>query len=138
MAGVNEDGSVVNTEIEECLATWGISLLEEWDLLVFLHRHQNSLLTVEQISLLLGSGNASTVSQALRKLETAGLVRSSRSSQGIRFNRLVASVNASRQDCFELLVNLLKKPLVRNRVASRLARAPARVRGLRRSGLYLT
>jgi hypothetical protein len=51
---------------------------------------------------------------------------------------LAASVDSTRQDCFELLVNLLKKPLVRDVVARRLARAPATVRGLRRSGLYLT
>ena len=75
---MTEERSLVNTQIEECLATWGISVLEEWDLLVFLHRHRNSLLTVAQISLLLGSG-APAVSQALRKLETAGLIRSSRS-----------------------------------------------------------
>jgi DNA-binding MarR family transcriptional regulator len=135
--GVSEDSSLINTQIDGCLATWGISFLEEWDLLVFLHRHRNSLLTVEQISLLLGSGT-SAVSQALRTLETAGLVRRSRSSRGIRFNRLVASVDAARQDCFELLMDLLKKPLVRDRLARRLARAPATVRGLRRSGLYLT
>ena len=134
---MTEERSLVDTQIEECLATWGISVLEEWDLMVFLHRHRNSLLTVEQISLLLGSGTPA-VSQALRKLETTGLVRFSRSSAGVRFHRLVASVSESRQDCFELLVNLLKKPLLRNLVACRLARAPAAVRGLRRSGLYLT
>jgi DNA-binding MarR family transcriptional regulator len=134
---VSEESSQVNTQIDGCLVTWGISFLEEWDLLVFLHRHRNSLLTVEQISLLLGYGT-SAMSQALRTLETAGLVRRSRSSQGIRFSRLVASVDADREDCFELLLSLLKKPLARDLVARRLARAPAAVRRLRRSGLYLT
>jgi DNA-binding MarR family transcriptional regulator len=128
---------VVNTQIEGCLAKWGISFLEEWDLLVFLHRHQNSLLTVKQISLLLGPGTPA-VSQALRTLEIAGLIRRSRSSRGIRFNRLVTSVDAARQDCFELLINLLENPVVRDLVARGLARAPATVRGLRRSGLFLT
>jgi DNA-binding MarR family transcriptional regulator len=131
---VSEQRSL-DTQFEACLATWGISLLEEWDLLVFLHRHRNSLLTVEQICLLLGYGTPA-VGNALGKLEKAGLVRRSRSSQGIRFNRLVASVDAARQDSFELLVNLLEKPLARGLMAGRLARA--RGAGLRRTGLYLT
>jgi DNA-binding MarR family transcriptional regulator len=138
MIGVSEERSLVNGQIEECLASWGISFLEEWDLLVFLHRHRNSLLTVEKISLLLGSSTP-TVSRSLRTLEKAGLVQSSSSSQGIRLNRLVVSVGTDRQDCFELLVNLVKEPLVRDVVARKLARAaPVSVRGLRRSGLYLT
>ena len=121
----------------ESLQTLGVALLTEWDALVFLHRHQNSLLTVEQISLLLGPGTPA-VRQALKTLETAGLVRCSRSSRGLRINGLVVSVDAARQDCFELLGDLLKNPLVRNLVARRLARAPATVRKLRRSGSYLT
>ena len=84
---MSEESALVDAQIEGCLATWGISFLEEWDLLVFLHRHQNSLLTAEQISLLLGPGTPA-IMQALRTLETAGLVRCSRSSQGIRFHRL--------------------------------------------------
>jgi DNA-binding MarR family transcriptional regulator len=134
---VSEGSSLVNTQIKECLATWGIFFLEEWDLLVFLHRHRNSLLTVEKISLLLGS-DTPAVTQALRTLETAGLVQCSRSSQGILFNRLITSVDADRQDCFVRLMNLLKEPLVRNLVVRRLAPAHVPVRRMRRSGLYLT
>jgi hypothetical protein len=134
---VSEESSMANTQIERCLATWGISVLEEWDLLVFLCRHQNSLLTVEQISMLLGPGTPA-IRQALRTSETAGLIRCSRSSQGIRFYRLAASVDRARQDAFELLVSLLKNPLARDFVTRRLARAPVPGRSLRRSGLYLT
>jgi DNA-binding MarR family transcriptional regulator len=125
----------LDRHFEACLATWGISLLEEWDLLVFLHRHRKSLLTVEQICLLLGYGS-SVVGKALETLEKVGLVRRSRSFQGIRFNQLVASVDAARQDSFELLMNLLETPLARGLVAGRLARATGG--GLRRTGLYLT
>ena len=134
---MSEESALVDAQIEGCLATWGISFLEEWDLLVFLHRHQNSLLTAEQISLLLGPGTPA-IRQALRTLETAGLVRCSRSSQGIRFHRLAASVDTACQNAFELLGSLLKTPPARDFVARRLARAPALVRGVRRSGLYLT
>ena len=132
-----EESALVDAQIEGCLATWGISFLEEWDLLVFLHRHQNSLLTAEQISLLLGPGTPA-IRQALRTSETAGLIRCSRSSQGIRFYRLAASVDGALQDAFELLVSLLKNPLARDFVARRLARAPVQGRGLRRAGLYMT
>ena len=127
----------LDAQLERCLSTWGISLLEEWDLLVFLHRHRKSLLTVEQISSLLGN-DRTAVHKALRKFETAGLVRRSRSLQGIRFNQLVASLDEGPQEALELLVHLFINPLVRGIVAARLARSPTVQRGLRRTGLYLT
>lgn len=64
---MSDESSLVNTQTEACLATWGISFLEEWDLLVFLQRHQNSLLTVENISVLLGAGTPAIIRQALKK-----------------------------------------------------------------------
>lgn len=134
--GVSKEKSL-DAQLEGCFTMWGISLLEEWDLLVFLHRHRKSLLTVEQVSVLLGySGPA--VGGALKKFESAGLVRHSRSSQGIRVNQLVTSVDAARQYCFEQLVTLLNKPPARGLVAARLARGAKTGRGLRREGLYLT
>jgi hypothetical protein len=66
---VLEDNSL-DTQLERCLSTWGSSLLEKWDLLVFLHCHQKSLLTVEQISSLLGH-DRSTVSQASLEVENS-------------------------------------------------------------------
>src|ERR1700729_4285590 len=108
---------LINTQLERCLSTWGISFLGEWDLLVFLHRHRNSLLTVAQISSLVGN-DRTAVSQALHQFETAGIVRRSRSLQGIRFNQLVASVDEGRQEAFELLVDLFSKPHIRVLVAA--------------------
>jgi DNA-binding transcriptional ArsR family regulator len=127
----------LNTQIAGCLDTWGISLLDEWDLLVFLHRHRKSLLTVEDISMLLGY-TRSAVTGALKKFEKAGLVLRSRSSQGIRFNQLVPSVDMARRESFELLVSLFENPLVRGLVAGKLTRAPATRPGLRRAGMFLT
>ena len=127
----------MNPQFEGCLATWEISLLEEWDLLVFLHRHRKSLLPAEQISMLLGHSETA-VKKALRKFETAGLVRRSRSFQGIRFHQLAASVDAARQDCFEMLINLLNDPRARGLLAGRLTRASGARGGLRHAGLYLT
>jgi DNA-binding MarR family transcriptional regulator len=114
----------LNQQFKECLDTWGISLPEEWDLLVFLHRHRKSLLTVGQISSFLGYGEPA-VSHALKKLETAGLVRHSHSSQEIRFRHLAASVSVARQDSFELLLKLFDHPPARHFVVAELARAPA-------------
>jgi hypothetical protein len=38
-----------NFSVHECLATLGVSLLSEWDVLVFLYRHGASLNSVPQI-----------------------------------------------------------------------------------------
>lgn len=123
--------------MDECLAIWEISLLEEWDLLVFLYRHRNSLLTVEQMSLLVGYSKRA-FAKALIKFETAGLVRRSHSSQGIQFTQLVTEVDVARRDSFELLVSLFENSLVRARVAGKLARVPTTHKGLRHAGLFLT
>lgn len=129
---MSEEVSLVYAQIEECIATWGISFLAEWDLLVFLYRHQNCLLTVEQISSLLGYG-APAVGRALRALGMADLVRYSRSSHGILLNRLAVSVDEALQNRFELLLSLLKKPLARGLIARRLGRpterSPAHLKG---------
>jgi DNA-binding transcriptional ArsR family regulator len=127
----------LDTQLDECLDTWGISFLGEWDLLVFLKRHLTSLSTVEQISRLLGYGKPVVV-EALEKMEQAGLVRPSRASQSARFYQLVASVDPSRQGSFELLLKLIEDPIVRGMVARKLAHAPPIGKGLRRTGLYLS
>jgi hypothetical protein len=126
----------VDTEIDGCLDTWGISLLDEWDVLVFLHRHQTTLTDVERMGALLGYSKP-VVSKALEKLETAGLVRRSRPSRGVRLYQLVSSVDSSRQACFELLLKLIEKPTVRGLISRRLVHSPIAGRKLRRLGLYL-
>jgi hypothetical protein len=127
----------LDTQLDECLDTWGISSVEEWDLLAFLHGHRQILVTLEQISRLLGYREP-IVRKALEKMEKAGLVQRSRSSRDVRFYGLIKAVNVSNQGCFELLLQLFEKPLLRSLVVSRLAHAPAAGRGLLRTGLYLT
>jgi DNA-binding MarR family transcriptional regulator len=78
--------NIFDTQVDECLNTWEISLLDEWDLLVFLHRHGTSLLTVEHISRLLGYGTA-VVAKALVKMERVGLVCRSAALKGHVFTR---------------------------------------------------
>jgi DNA-binding MarR family transcriptional regulator len=127
----------LDTQFDECLDAWGISLLHEWDLLVFLHRHRTSLTTVEQISRLLGYGKPLIV-KALEQLESAGLVRRSRSSHAVRIYQLAASVDSSRQCCFDLLLKLMDVPIPRGMRASKLAHVVAAGNALRRTGLFLT
>lgn len=55
----------------------------QWDVLVFLHRHRDALLGVDNISGLLGYEKRA-VSSALDRLESEGLVKRSRVSGGVR------------------------------------------------------
>jgi len=50
--------------IREYLKILGVSTLNEWDILMFLHRHGTSLTSAAEIALLLG-GNKAGVSVAL-------------------------------------------------------------------------
>ena len=84
------------------LKTLGIDEICQWDVLVFLHRHRDALLGVDDIARLLGH-EKSKVASALDHLESVGLVERSRLSQGVRlyhFNRL----SGSRRRAFEELV----------------------------------
>jgi hypothetical protein len=127
----------LDIQFDGCLNTWGISLLDEWDLLVFLHRHSTSLITVEQISKLLGYGPP-VIAKALENMERAGLVQRSRPSRGTRIYHLAPSVDSSRQGCFELLLKLIEMPIGPGLAARRLVHAPLTGKKLRRTGLYLT
>ena len=55
----------------------------QWDVLVFLHRHRDALLGVDNISGLLGYERRA-VASALDHLESEGLVKRSRLSGGVR------------------------------------------------------
>lgn len=92
--------------IKECLNILGISLLCDWDVLVFLYRHQTSLASAEQIGRLLGYPSTA-VGDALDRLESQGLVQRSRSSQGVRLYRLIPSeTHLAPESCFRLLMSL--------------------------------
>lgn len=94
------------SNIQECLEMFGLSLLCDWDVLIFLYRHQFSLASAEQIGRLLGYPS-NTVADALSKLESHGLVERSRSSQGVRFYQIIVSEqNLAPQSCFRQLMSL--------------------------------
>jgi DNA-binding MarR family transcriptional regulator len=69
--------------------TLGIESLCQWDVLVFLYRHQSSLVSAEHIPRFLGYANAEVVA-ALDSLESSGLVERSRVSQGVRLYQVTA------------------------------------------------
>jgi biotin operon repressor len=76
-------------QVEGWLKTLGVELLCQWDVLVFLYRHQSSLVSAEHIARFLGYATAEVVT-ALDSLESPGLVGRSRESQGVRFYQLTA------------------------------------------------
>ena len=80
-------------QVETWLKTLGIESLCQWDVLVFLYRHQSSLVSAEDIARFLGYATAEVVA-ALGSLESAGLVERSRVAQGVLLYQL-----SHRQTC---------------------------------------
>jgi DNA-binding MarR family transcriptional regulator len=113
----------------------GISLLCEWDVLVFLYRHGASLTSEGQIAGLLGYGKAA-VAAALEKLESIGLAKRSRSSQGIRLYRFTPPSD-SREAGFLELMNLTEQRSGRLLVATILRPRTRREQAEQRDGLHL-
>ncbi|PSM45573.1 hypothetical protein C7Y66_29635 [Chroococcidiopsis sp. CCALA 051] len=105
-------------EIESWLQTLGIQQLIEWDVLVYLYRHQSSLINAEQISHLLNYGS-NLIVEALKTLESLGLVERSRASRGARLHRLVPPVEPPCQEAFERLIGLKNAHPVRRLLARR-------------------
>jgi len=98
-------GNSPNSTADNCLKTLGISFPCEWDALVFLYRHRTSLLSAERIARLIGYGKPE-VGTALARLESTGLIRRSRGSQGLRMYELVAPVDSACNNCFRELMAL--------------------------------
>ena len=82
-------GPPPDSKIEDWLKTLGVELLCQWDVLVFLYRHQASLVSAENIARLLGHPTGEVVA-ALESLESRGLVRRSRVDQGVRLYQFTA------------------------------------------------
>jgi len=113
----------------------GISLLCEWDVLVFLHRHGVILNSEGQIARLLGYGKAG-VAAALEKLESIGLAQRSRSSRGIHLYRFAPAAD-SRHACFLDLMSLAEQRSGRLVLANILRPRTRRELAERRDGLHL-
>ena len=91
--------------VVERLQALGVTLLSEWDTLVFLYHHGASLGTAAQIARLIGYDKAE-IGAALHRLETLGLIQRSRISQGIRIYQFAEPPEASRRSCLLELMSL--------------------------------
>ena len=106
-------------QVEGWLKTLGIESLCRWDVLVFLYRHQPTLVRVEYIARLLGDATAEVVA-ALDSLESSGLVQPSRVFQGVRFYQLTAPADPTRRDALVRLMTLADSHTVRLLLGRRL------------------
>ena len=115
MAQVNQP----NLQVEGWLKTLGIESLCQWDMLVFLDRHQPSLVSAEHIAGFLGYAIAEVVA-TLDSLKCSGLVERSRVSHGMRLYQVTASADPARRDALERLMTLADSYTVRLPLARRL------------------
>ena len=106
-------------QVEGWLKTLGIESLCQWDVLVFLYRHQSTLVSAKHFARLLGDATAEVVA-ALDSLESSGLVERSRVSQGVRLYQLTAPADPMRRDALERLMTLADSHTVRLLLARRL------------------
>src|SRR6266446_655993 len=106
-------------QVEGRLKTLGIESLCQWDVLVFLYRHQSSLVSAEHIARFLSYANAEVVA-ALDSVESSGLVERSRVSQGVRLYQLTAPTDPTRRDALEQLMTFADGHTVRLLLARRL------------------
>src|SRR5262245_55334895 len=92
-------------EIEAMLVRLGIETMAQWDLLVFLVRHDSSLLGMEDLARLTGYPVESIIT-ALEVLESRRLVERSRIAQTIRLYRVTPPVESHRSRALEQLLRL--------------------------------
>src|SRR5205823_11253055 len=112
--------SSAEADVEGWLKTLGIESLCQWDLLVFLYRHPTSLVGAEDLARLLGYAPGA-VSAALEVLESLGLVKRSRPSQGVRLYQFTVPSEPPRSEALGRLLALAGHPRVgRLRVAKQL------------------
>jgi DNA-binding MarR family transcriptional regulator len=106
-------------EVAGWLHTLGITSRCQWDVLVFLSRHQTTLLGAADLARLLGYPSEAII-VALDVLETQELVARSRVSQGARLYHCRVLPDAPRRAAFAQLQTLAADRVGRVRVAQQL------------------
>jgi DNA-binding MarR family transcriptional regulator len=91
-----------DTEVASWLRTLGVASRCQWDVLVFLSRHQATLLGAADLARLLGYPSTAIV-VALDRLESLELVERSRVSQGARLYRCLVPHTSPRHEAFAQL-----------------------------------
>jgi biotin operon repressor len=104
--------------VEHWLVTARIASRHHWDMLVFLYRHQTSLVSAEHIARLLGYTTGEVVA-ALEYLEALGLVARSRVSQGVRLYQFTAPADTPSGDACHRLMRVADSRAVRLFLAKR-------------------
>ena len=120
----------------ERLQALGVTLLSEWDTLVFLNHHGATLGTAAQIARLIGY-NKAEIGAALHRLEALGLIQRSRDSQGIRLYHFSAPPEPSCYSCLLDLMSLAQNRMGRLLLLKNLKRPRQELRRSRDSGLRL-
>jgi hypothetical protein len=92
-----------DAEVADWLKTLGVESQCQWDMLIFLYRHQTTLVGSDYLAQLLGYATEAVVA-ALDVLASLGLVDRSRVSQGARFYQFTAPSSAPSDDAFQRLV----------------------------------
>jgi hypothetical protein len=110
-----------DVEVTGWLRTLGIATLCQWDLLMFLYRHQTSLFGADYLARLSGYTTELVVT-ALGTLETLGLIGRSRISQGARFYQFTMPSAPPRVEAFEQLLALASDRAGRLRLSRQLPR----------------
>ena len=106
-------------EVTGWLQTLGVASLCQWDVLIFLYRHQTTLLGTAELARLLGYASDSIV-VALDVLESLALVTRSRVSQGARLYQFGLPLDSPRGAAFTQLQALVTDRAGRVRVAQQL------------------
>jgi hypothetical protein len=110
-----------DAEVEGWLKTLGVQTLCQWDVLVFLYRHQTSLAGADHLARLSGYPTERVVA-ALDVLDSLGLVKRSRVSQGARLYQFTAPSGPQRGEAFDRLLALAQNRAGRLLLAKRLRR----------------
>jgi DNA-binding MarR family transcriptional regulator len=129
--------NTVDTEVVGWLETLGITTLCQWDLLMFLYRHQTSLFGADYLARLSGYATELVVS-TMASLESLEVVGRSRISQGARYYQFVVPSLPPRHEAFERLLELAGHRAGRLRLSRQLRRnghSPAQ--GLQASRRFL-
>jgi hypothetical protein len=111
-----------DTEVAGWLHTLGIVSRCQWDVLVFLSRHQTTLLGAESLAQLLGYAPEPIVA-AVECLESLALVARSRVSQGARLYQCIVPPTSPRGAAFARLQALADHHAGRVLMATQLRRA---------------
>jgi DNA-binding MarR family transcriptional regulator len=126
-----------DVEVVGWLKTLGITSLCQWDMLMFLYRHQTSLFGADYLARLSGYTTEAVIT-ALDVLESQELVARSRISQGARFYQFIVPSAPPRREAFARLLALASQRAGRLRLARQLHRDSQRhVEGLQAARRFL-